>query len=157
MKLRCGESPQATQQWRLVQVSLIFRWISSFPPLLVLRLRDQVFAVVCEATARSCFPFCPLTASFVPRGLIFFLLLERFNSLTFEIVHDVPRVDVTIPCSRISQQIGQKEVGVNTGGKQKTRIAAVPTVLADGSKLPHPLIFKGQPSSSNKSLPANSI
>ena len=59
--------------------------------------------------------------------------------------------------SGISQQIGQKEIGVKTGGKEKTRITAVLTVLADGSKLPPLLIFKGQPSSSNKSRPANNI
>ena len=39
----------------------------------------------------------------------------------------------------------------------KTQITAVLTVLGDGSKLPPLLVFKGQPSSSNKSLPANNI
>eukprot|EP00904_Undaria_pinnatifida_P011402 jgi/Undpi1/7392/HiC_scaffold_22.g09865.m1 len=54
-------------------------------------------------------------------------------------------------------QIGQKEIGVKTGGKEETRITAVLTVLVDGSKLPPLHIFKGQLSSSKKFLPANSI
>ena len=48
-------------------------WIFFFFSLLsVLRLRDQVVAVVCEATGRSSFPSCPFDASSVPRGLNFF-------------------------------------------------------------------------------------
>lgn len=55
------------------------------------------------------------------------------------------------------QNTGQKEIGVKTGGKEKTRITAELAVCADGSKLPPCLIFKGKPTPSGKSPAPNSI
>ena len=53
--------------------------------------------------------------------------------------------------------MGEKEIAVRTGGKEKLRITSVLTVFADGSKLPPLLIFKGQPTPKGKSPAANSI
>lgn len=57
----------------------------------------------------------------------------------------------------ISQAVGDKEIAVKTGGKEKMRITSVLTVFADGSKLQPLLIFKGQPTPNGKSPAPNSI
>lgn len=57
----------------------------------------------------------------------------------------------------ISQHVGQKEIGVKTGGKEKTRITAVLAVDANGGKLPALLIFKGKPTPPGKTPAAQSI
>ena len=41
-------------------------------------------------------------------------------------------------------KIGEKNVNIRTFGKDKMRISVVLTILADGSKLPPLLIFKGK-------------
>lgn len=56
-----------------------------------------------------------------------------------------------------SQETGDKEISVKTGGKEKTRITAVLAVCADGTKLPPCLIFKGKPTPPGKTPAANSI
>ena len=55
------------------------------------------------------------------------------------------------------QRVGQKEIGVKTGGKEKLRITAVLAVRADGSKLPPLLISKGKPTVKGKAPAPNSI
>ena len=54
------------------------------------------------------------------------------------------------------QKVGQKGIGVKTGGTEKLRITAVLAVGADGRELPPLLIFNGKPTVKGKVPRANS-
>lgn len=81
----------------------------------------------------------------------------RTDNLLIYLKHKEMFEPAPCSCFSTSQGVGQKEVGVKTGGKEKTRITAVLAVGADGSKLPACLIFKGKPTAAGKTPAANSI